>query len=301
MSEDNNDVQVKDVTYKLDEVLGMFSKALKLDETLVLDGESNGRTELQKLLSSAVEDRFKTVEDNTFGKAYKKAKKEAQDEVANHFEVSNKGKLDDVLSRIELPSGEDTASQKELTLSEVLATDNPVSRKIKELKKLKTDWKQQYDDLKLEYANKEHFSKVESKAMQVLESLNPVYGGNKERLMKFFKTELMQSKYKFDGDTIQILDAEGNPMLSENGIDHMKFENHIRSLSPFEFSEQQQQVTKPNPITHPSTSTTPNNFGYSKEQIKELSYNDYNKAKQSGDLAKAEFVAKALKDKYSSK
>ena len=61
MSEENNDVQVKDVTYKLDEVLSMFTKALKLDETLVLDGESNGRTELQKLLSSAVEDRFKTV------------------------------------------------------------------------------------------------------------------------------------------------------------------------------------------------------------------------------------------------
>lgn len=301
MSEENNDVQVKDVTYKLDEVLAMFSKALKLDETLVLDGESNGRTELQALLSGAVQDRFKIVEDNTFGKAYKKAKKEAQDEVANHFEVSNKGKIEDVLARVELPSVEDTTTQKELTLSEVLATDNPVSRKIKELKKLKTDWKQQYDDLKLEYANKEHFSKVESKAMQVLESLNPVYGGNKDRLMKFFKSELMQSKYKFENDNIQILDSEGNPMLSENGIDHLKFENHIRSLSPFEFSEQQQQVTKPNPISHPTTTTTSNTFGYSKEQLKTLSYDDYNKAKQSGDSAKAKFIAEALKDKYSSK
>ena len=299
MSEENNNSENIAVTYKLDEVLSMFTKALKLEEALTLDGNSNGRTELQKLLSKAVESRFQTVEDNTFGKAYKKAKREAQEDVASHFDVSNKGKLEDVLNRINLPSDETTASPKELTLSEVLATDNPVSRKIKELKKLKGDWKQQYDDLKAEYANKEHFSKVESKAMQILESLNPVYGGNKERLMKFFKSELMQSKYKFENDTIQILDSEGNPMLSENGIDHLKFENHIRSLSPFEFSEQQQQASKTNPISHPSTTTTSNTFGYSKEQLKDLSFDDYNKAKQSGDKAKADFIYQAMKDKYS--
>ena len=181
-------------------------------------------------------------------------------EIANKYGV-DKGKLDDMIVAIVEKTKAET---KESLSSEQSDSVQLMQTKIDALKQKLSDQKSEFTAKIQSFEKEKIMSQVISKGVESWMSLNPSLSDDdaiKARQIEMFKQQLRSGNYKLDGDTIVVLDSEGN-IKEDSNFNPVSFADHVSQNNFLPIRKQDNQVTK-NP---PRPSGISSN-GFSREEI----------------------------------
>lgn len=232
---------------------------------------------------------FNTKHDEYVNKGYRQASKKTERAFKKHFEgVNFDGKTQEELFEElkTLMDSKPTKDRKKVTLQEALQSEE-VQSHFANLKQ----YESKYAQLENEFDSYKNLMSVKSTALNVLTQNGANFSSDaniRKRQEKAFLSELKQFKYDVDSEgKISILDNDGEKMFNKNTGNYWDFSDFVKQLSPVDFQEQKQdkKISKPNVQNWNGTQ-----YGFSKENLKSVSFDDYNNALQSGDTEKAKFL-----------
>ena len=241
-----------------------------------------------------------TKHDEYLNKGYRQASKKTErlvKEIFNNIEFSGSTQ-DEIFSEIKqaYTTAKETPSKKsKITLQEALQSEEVKSY----LDKLK-GFESKYNELNTSFETYKNLNLVKSRALNILTSLGANFSSDqniRQRQEKAFLNELKAHKFQQTEDgQILVLDSDGEKLFNKNAGDYWTFKDLVKTLSPVDFVE-----SKPNntlPKNNGVNGNISNTYGYTKEQLKSVSFEDYNNALQSGDQEKAQYLYKQMLSNY---
>lgn len=163
-------------------------------------------------------------------------------EIANKYGV-DKGKLDDMIVAIVEKTKAET---KEALSSEQSDSVQLMQTKIDALKQKLSDQKSEFTVKVQSFEKEKIMSQVISKGVESWMSLNPSLSDDdaiKSKQIEMFKQQLRSGNYKLDGDTIVVLDSEGN-IKEDSNFNPVSFADHVSQNNFLPIRKQDNQVTK---------------------------------------------------------
>jgi hypothetical protein len=115
---------------------------------------------------------------------------------------------------------------------------------------------------------------------------------------KTLEDMLGQLPHKIVDGKVVVLDEDGDPLVDPKTSKNYEFANYLKENAPVEFTD----LTEDTPDKKPPVIDGKNgvDFGYSKEQTKALSLEDYQEAEAEGLTQKAEFIAAKIEERAQS-
>ena len=288
--------------YSLQEVLNIASNMLGIKpQDLVTLTEDKDLSDFDSINSSlktiAIERKNKLI-DSEFKRGFKKSAKQTEKLFRETFvneDLTNMQQDDIVMHlRAKLASSTSDKSTK-ITFNQAMQNDG-VKELINSLKSKESN----YDNLEKEFKNYKNLQYLKKNALNALESNGAKFSNNptiRARQIATLENELMKINYKIGEDNKPIiLDEDGESQkYNKNTADYWDFDNYILTLSPVDFTTEQE--TKPNKNIHvPSTKNNNNSvtFGYSKSQVSNFSQEDYDRANKQGLTQEADYILEQM-------
>ena len=238
--------------------------------------------------------------DEYLNKGYRQASKKTErlvKEIFNNIEFSGSSQ-DEIFTEIKqayTTAKNDTTKKSKITLQDALQSDEVKSY----LDKFK-GFESKYNELNTSFETYKNLNLVKSRALNVLTSLGANFSSDqniRQRQEKAFLNELKAHKFQQNEDgQILVLDSDGEKLFNKNAGDYWTFKDLVKTLSPVDFVE-----SKPNntlPKNNGVKGNISNTYGLTNEQLKNVSFEDYNKALQSGDQEKAQYLYKQMLSNY---
>lgn len=287
--------------YSLQEVLSIASNMLGIKpQDLVTLTEDNDLSDFDSINSSlkaiAIERKNKLI-DSEFKRGFKKSAKQTEKLFRETFvnEDLTNMQQDDIVMHLRAKLASSSDNSKKITFNQAMQNDG-VKELINSLKSKESN----YDNLEKEFNNYKNLQYLKKNALNALESKGANFSNNptiRARQIATLENELMKINYKIGDDNKPIiLDEDGeNQKYNKNTADYWDFDNYILTLSPVDFTNEQE--TKPNKNIHvPSTKNNNNSvtFGYSKSQISNFSQEDYDRANKQGLTQEADYILEQM-------
>lgn len=287
--------------YSLQEVLSIASNMLGIKpQDLVTLTEDNDLSDFDSINSSlktiAIERKNKLI-DSEFKRGFKKSAKQTEKLFRETFvnEDLTNMQQDDIVMHLRAKLASTSDNSKKITFNQAMQNDG-VKELINSLKSKESN----YDNLEKEFKNYKNLQYLKKNALNALESKGANFSNNptiRARQIATLESELMKINYKIGEDSKPIiLDEDGeNQKYNKNTADYWDFDNYILTLSPVDFTTEQE--VKPNKNIHvPSTKNNNNsvNFGYSKSQISNFSQEDYDRANKQGLTQEADYILEQM-------
>jgi len=287
--------------YSLQEVLSIASNMLGIKpQDLVTLTEDNDLSDFDSINSSlktiAIERKNKLI-DSEFKRGFKKSAKQTEKLFRETFvnEDLTNMQQDDIVMHLRAKLASTSDNSKKITFNQAMQNDG-VKELINSLKSKESN----YDNLEKEFKNYKNLQYLKKNALAALESKGANFSNNptiRARQIATLENELMKINYKIGEDSKPIiLDEDGeNQKYNKNTADYWDFDNYILTLSPVDFTTEQE--TKPNKNIHvPSTKNNTNsvNFGYSKSQVSNFSQEDYDRANKQGLTQEADYILEQM-------
>lgn len=182
-------------------------------------------------------------------------------EIASKYGVE-KGKLDDMIASI---VEKVKAETKESVSSEQSDSVQLMQTKLDALKAKLSEQKNEFTAKVQSFEQEKIMSKVISKGVESWMSLNPSLSDDesiKARQIDMFKQQLKSGSYKIDGDSIVVLDKDGN-VKEDSNFNAVSFADHVAQNNFLPIKKQDNSNTK-NP---PRPSGGISSSGFSKEEV----------------------------------
>jgi len=190
-------------------------------------------------------------------------------------------------------SDKKTKDSKKITLQEALKVDEIATH----FEKLQNKAKE-YDSLNEEFHKYKNLQSVKSHALGVLPNIGAKFSSN-ERLKKVQMQELERLlstlPHKIVDDKVIILDEDGDPLNDPNTSKAFEFGDYLKNNVALEFEEAKEKQQDRNPRV-PKEGGERTTFGYTSQQVKNFTHDDFKNAKLKGKTQEADFIAKAIKD-----
>ena len=287
--------------YSLQEVLSIASNMLGIKpQDLVTLTEDKDLSDFDSINSSlktiAIETKNKLI-DSEFKRGFKKSAKQTEKLFRETFvnEDLTNMQQDDIVVHLRAKLASTSDNSKKITFNQAMQNDG-VKELINSLKSKESN----YDNLEKEFNNYKNLQYLKKNALAALESKGANFSNNptiRARQIATLENELMKINYKIGEDSKPIiLDEDGeNQKYNKNTADYWDFDNYILTLSPVDFTTEQE--VKPNKNIHvPSTKNNTNsvNFGYSKSQVSNFSQEDYDRANKQGLTQEADYILEQM-------
>jgi hypothetical protein len=232
-----------------------------------------------------------------FKRGFKKSAKQTEKLFRETFvnEDLTNMQQDDIVMHLRAKLASTSDKSTKITFNQAMQNDG-VKELINSLKSKESN----YDNLEKEFKNYKNLQYLKKNALAALESKGANFSNNptiRARQIATLENELMKINYKIGEDSKPIiLDEDGeNQKYNKNTADYWDFDNYILTLSPVDFTTEQE--AKPNKNIHvPSTKNNNNSvtFGYSKSQISNFSQEDYDRANKQGLTQEADYILEQM-------
>lgn len=287
----------KEVLFSIVELLG--SEELKKDVISTIDGLESEDTNLFESIESKLisfnNDRNKELISKGYRQEAKKTERLIKEVFTNvDFEGKRKDEmLTELRDKYKLNSDSKQKDSKKITLQEALKVPE-IQSHFESLQGKANE----YENLNKEFESYKNLQSVKGYALEVLPKIGAKFSSN-ERLKTVQQQELEKLlstlPHKIVDNKVVVLDEDGDPLNDPNTSKPFEFENYLKNNVALEF-EQPKETPKDNNPHVPKDKGGSNSFGYSKEKLKSLTYEDYNAAKQQGKPQEADFIAGVIKE-----
>jgi len=262
------------------------------------DNDLSNIDSLQSFIKPFAVKHLNKIREESVNKGYRQASKKTERLWGEVFQEDITGKrLEDLFMEKKNQTNSDK-SKKEVTLQQALN-----SLEVREhLKGLEQKVKE-YDILKNEYSSYRNLINVKSDALEELNKQGAKFSDNekiKKLQLKALEDSLSSLKYRRNDDnSITILDEDGeSPLYNKDTADHWKFGDYIKSISPVDFVSDQPKKKDKKTFVPSGNKSSSLPFGYSPEQIKNFKYEDFDRAKKSGNNEEAKFIQEQMVNNY---
>lgn len=264
------------------------------------DKEITTIDELKQAIKPIVSAHAKNYETHLKKEAHRKTLAKAEKIIKEVFPDLESKRLEDIATelqtKINKPVKAEKAEVKESDIQRYLASEKGL--------KFIEESNEKYAKSKIERINFE--KSITDEAVAAIEQQGGQFSKTKsirERQIRTLKRELLDSyKFKKEGESFVPIDEDGEQLFNESSKKLSSFVDIVTQLSPVDIvTETKPTVTQPNIPSARGVLSNPNanNFGYSSEQLKNISIIDYNKAVAEGNIEKQSFISEALKAKAS--
>lgn len=289
--------------FSLQEVLNITSKMLASNVTaqdLISQIQEKELTELEDitsfLKSTATEER-KNLLDAEFGKGRKKASRKTERLLQEFFPTIDFDGLEqeDIFQRIidsqklKKVSSKDISYEQAINVPEIAQTIQKLKAQASETEQIR----QQFDTYKKTASFLEY-------ALPQLEQMGAVFSDNpqrRQRQIELLKQEAKNLNFKqSDSGDLIFLDEEGNILMNKQEARAWDSKEYLKHISPVDFRDINSKPDKQTYTPNKKGNNSPT-FGFSPEQMKNFTYEDYKQAKQV-DPAAADFVLRTMEQNH---
>lgn len=287
---------LQDVANIAADILGATPEDLN---TALSENEIKNAEDLKSILKPYAVKRFNGLREEALNKGFRQASKRIERLWGEVFNEDISGqKLEDLFVnyRDKLTSKKPGEEQKQnITLQKALQSDE-IKQYINGLKEQAA----QAEAIKSEFKSYKNLQTIKAQALNILNDNGANFSQNpqiKARQMAALESELKRLNFKNENGEFTILDDDGQPLFNKETANYWSFNDYIKTLSPVDFVSAQTKENK-NIFVPMDKGQNGNNYGFNENQIKNLNYNDFKTALNSGDTEKANFIQEQMIKNY---
>ena len=258
------------------------------------DNDLSNVDSVNSFLKPFVVKKFNEIREESLNKGFRQASKKTERLWSEIFNEDITGKkLDDIFMETKDMLSNKSDKTKNITIQQAL-NSSEVREYIESLKSKA----EQVDKVQNEFNLFKNLQQIKQDALNELTKRGAKFSENPkiQRLqLQALEDELSQIKFKRNNEgQIIVLDEDGeSPLYNKETATHWNFGDYVAKLSPVDFVS---EVKKENKQTFvPSqTGASTNNFGYTGEQIKKFTYDDFKRANKAGKTEEAKFIQEQM-------